>query len=99
MLIRIMIMMANFSEHPEMSSSDMLHKFRDYMDSYDQLRLVRMMTIMRTILMMMVMIFMVRVSADAAQLLATKFSSSTCGSGFTYTAGIKLWYILYFNSF
>ena len=93
-------MMASFSEHPEMSSSDMLHKFRDYMDSYDELRLARMMMmIMRTILTMMVMIFMVRVSADAAQLLATKFSSSTCGSGFTYTAGIKLWYILYFNSF
>ena len=48
MLIRIMIMMANFSEHPEMSSSDMLHKFRDYMDSYDQLRLARMMTIPNT---------------------------------------------------
>ena len=40
--------------------------------------------------MVMVMIMMIlgcRVSADAAQLLATKFSSSTCGSGFTYTAG------------
>ena len=24
-----------------MSSSDMLHMFRDYMDSYDQLRLIR----------------------------------------------------------
>jgi len=55
---------STISEHPEMSSSDMLHMFRDYMDSYDQ----------------------IRVSADAAQLLATKFSSSTCGSGFTYTA-------------
>ena len=33
------------------------------------------------------MIMGYRVSADAAQLLATKFSSSTCGSGFTYTAG------------
>jgi len=55
---------STISENPEMSSSDMLHMFRDYMDSYDQLR----------------------VSADAAQLLATKFSSSTCGSGFTYTA-------------
>jgi len=28
----------------------------------------------------------IRVSADAAQLLATHFSSSTCGSGYTYTA-------------
>merc|ERR1712212_920160 len=52
------------SEHPAMRSRDMLHLFRDNMDSYDQLR----------------------VSADAAQLLATKFSSSTCGRGFTYTA-------------
>ena len=66
-----------------MSSSDMLHMFRDYMDSYDQLRLIRMM--MRTIMIMIIM--GCRVSADAAQLLATKFSSSTCGSGFTYTAG------------
>ena len=29
----------DLSENPEMSSSDMLHMFRDYMDSYDQLRL------------------------------------------------------------
>ena len=43
-----------------------------------------------SMVMVMVMIMMIlgcRVSADAAQLLATKFSSSTCGSGFTYTAG------------
>ena len=86
-----------------MSSSDMLHMFRDYMDSYDQLRLIRMsmrtklMTMVNgqwswsmVMVMVMVMIMMIlgcRVSADAAQLLATKFSSSTCGSGFTYTAG------------
>ena len=41
MSVLIRIMMVNFSEHPEMSSSDMLHMFRDYMDSYDQLRLIR----------------------------------------------------------
>ena len=82
-----------FSEYPEMSSSDMLHMFRDYMDSYDQLRLIRMtmrtksMTMVRMVMVMIMMIMGYRVSADAAQLLATKFSSSTCGSGFTYTAG------------
>ena len=39
---------AAFSEHPEMSSSDMLHMFRDYMDSYDQLRLLMMATMLLT---------------------------------------------------
>ena len=68
-----------------MSSGDLLHMFGDYMDSLDQLRLIRMMMIMRMILKVIIMV--VRVSADAAQLLATKFSNPSCGRGHTYAVG------------
>ena len=47
-LLRELIMVINLSENPEMSSSDMLHMFRDYMDSYDQLRLEMMATMLLT---------------------------------------------------
>ena len=47
-LLRELIMVINLSENPEMSSSDMLHMFRDYMDSYDQLRLLMMATMLLT---------------------------------------------------
>ena len=46
--LRELIMVINLSENPEMSSSDMLHMFRDYMDSYDQLRLEMMATMLLT---------------------------------------------------
>ena len=55
MSVLIRIMMVNFSEHPEMSSSDMLHMFRDYMDSYDQIRLMMMMLLVMMMMMMMMM--------------------------------------------
>lgn len=54
---------STISEYPMVSTSDMLHRFDDYMSSSAELRN----------------------SADAAQLLITKFSTANCGVGYTYT--------------